>query len=828
MSDMSTEIVCEHCHDLEYTASGSDEPPSPEDRRHLFHDACASCTSPAKELPLCSFCQHLRLRHILFCTENDVSWCTVDYGSLAEIRSRRDSGCGFCGLIESSIVTNLAIHRLDESQMPSLTFDLDLFKTDDEEPDPAKIGINCYDESWNQVSMSWALYAYLREGQHAEPIPRPMLDNRLGEVTPRVQWKRIKNWIHQCQDMHKDCAPPGQSQLPPGFRLIDVSNRQLVQPKHHCSFVALSYVWGRSPDPSKVLATMSNIRELETEGALHPSTLPATIEDAMQVCQHLGERYLWADRLCIVQDDPVNKKQQIDSMVDIYSEANFVLAIVGIDSVDDPIPGVASPRGYTTKELAFDGLQVFTVLPSFGETVLQSAWASRGWTYQEAVLAKRKLYLTPYQAIYECQVGHIYEDNLLNEDAWTNLDVPCGGGYQARMPHLARLSTDPRTLLDIYRAHIRNYSARSLTYQGDIYNAFTGILAALYGSSTACYFGLPLADLGEALLWYSKAADGSPCNYRLSTDTLMPSWSWASVTGSIEAILRADFCGSVATWAQVVDSDRGLVLKKVEDSESAGKLWDQFRELEGAPWSGDWFRRAPQISMAIAVAEGCLQIQNPLQNDFWQKRSCRDTGKDILKRWPNFAALQQEITDAPLQVPAAVEIKAGMLAAHVQVSSLKVVLHEPHYGGFAHACPRASSWYEIRNDADQRIGMLAPPLGVLQSKDANDDVRMELIGMSVSVMSDLGFSPDLLCLIPELQHELVEIRTSEAYKKARELRHLELTYSDVDGEILWPPPVMNVMMIERCGAVCCRVSVGWVLLRRWAQVKRKWETIVLE
>ena len=144
----------------------------------------------------------------------------------------------------------------------------------------------------------------------------------------------------------------------------------------------------------------------------------------MQVCQHLGERYLWADRLCIVQDDPVNKKQQIDSMVDIYSEANFVLAIVGIDSVDDPIPGVASPRGYTTKELAFDGLQVFTVLPSFGETVLQSAWASRGWTYQEAVLAKRKLYLTPYQAIYECQVGHIYEDNLLNEDAWTNLDVP--------------------------------------------------------------------------------------------------------------------------------------------------------------------------------------------------------------------------------------------------------------------------------------------------------------------------------------------------------------------------------------------------------------------
>lgn len=98
---------------------------------------------------------------------------------------------------------------------------------------------------------------------------------------------------------------PATKRFRPCFRLIDVINNSIIRPtpeggKPPC-YVALSYPWGNAKQGQLT-------RDLETEaekddGLCYVGPLPRTIDDAIEVTKMLGIRYLWVDRLCIVQDD---------------------------------------------------------------------------------------------------------------------------------------------------------------------------------------------------------------------------------------------------------------------------------------------------------------------------------------------------------------------------------------------------------------------------------------------------------------------------------------------------------------------------------------------
>ncbi|PSN62948.1 hypothetical protein BS50DRAFT_455258, partial [Corynespora cassiicola Philippines] len=85
-------------------------------------------------------------------------------------------------------------------------------------------------------------------------------------------------------------------------------------------YLALSYVWGSA---KTIQTTKTNIGALEKQNSLimHAGSLPRTIRDAMTFVKRLGQRYLWVDSLCIVQDDGVEKHSQIAMMHEIYSAA---------------------------------------------------------------------------------------------------------------------------------------------------------------------------------------------------------------------------------------------------------------------------------------------------------------------------------------------------------------------------------------------------------------------------------------------------------------------------------------------------------------------------
>ncbi|KAK0647150.1 heterokaryon incompatibility protein-domain-containing protein, partial [Cercophora newfieldiana] len=108
--------------------------------------------------------------------------------------------------------------------------------------------------------------------------------------------------------------------------------RRLVQAPPDCSFVALGYVWGRNPDPKRLVATTSTMQQLQSEGGLLSSKMSATIEDAVEACRKLGQDYLWVDRLCIIQDDPQDKEEQIAAMAAVFWLATLAIVVTDGDS----------------------------------------------------------------------------------------------------------------------------------------------------------------------------------------------------------------------------------------------------------------------------------------------------------------------------------------------------------------------------------------------------------------------------------------------------------------------------------------------------------------
>ncbi len=64
------------------------------------------------------------------------------------------------------------------------------------------------------------------------------------------------------------------------------------------------------------------------------------LSDAIKFTEMIGERYLWVDRLCIVQDDFEAKHAQIHNMGPIYANAYFTKVAALGTSADYGLRGI--------------------------------------------------------------------------------------------------------------------------------------------------------------------------------------------------------------------------------------------------------------------------------------------------------------------------------------------------------------------------------------------------------------------------------------------------------------------------------------------------------
>ncbi|CZR65432.1 uncharacterized protein PAC_15332 [Phialocephala subalpina] len=219
------------------------------------------------------------------------------------------------------------------------------------------------------------------------------------QIQPQVDLSLLKGWLEFCNINHKTLCRKFDPRLPQGFRVIDCLTRRIVswetvaRPK---SYIALSYVWG------------NHVKDATTSKDSPLGPLPATIEDAILLTIGLGYQYLWIDRYCISQDNPIERQLQIQNMNAIYEQSVVtVIAAAG----DDPyhgLPGVsATPR--KSQPHVKIGSRTFISTPYVKNEILQSKWNSRGWTYQEGLLSRRRLVFTDTQIYFQCNSMHCLE-----------------------------------------------------------------------------------------------------------------------------------------------------------------------------------------------------------------------------------------------------------------------------------------------------------------------------------------------------------------------------------------------------------------------------------
>lgn len=85
-------------------------------------------------------------------------------------------------------------------------------------------------------------------------------------------------------------------------------------------YAALSYCWGKT----QAVLTTDTLPALQS--GVHPSYFSRNIQDALKIVASFGFQHLWVDSVCILQDDPRDKNEEIQKMGSIYHGATFTIA----------------------------------------------------------------------------------------------------------------------------------------------------------------------------------------------------------------------------------------------------------------------------------------------------------------------------------------------------------------------------------------------------------------------------------------------------------------------------------------------------------------------
>lgn len=349
---------------------------------------------------------------------------------------------------------------------------------------------------------------------------------QLGETRMNL----IRQWLAQCREeaSHNNCHPLAiQWPTSPGvqFRVIDIHRRCITVGPENCQYMALSYVWGAVDQP-KLTRDISD--KLAEEGGLATiwPKIPQTVRDAIAFCDNLGERYLWVDALCIMQDSPRDMRLSILRMRQIYAAAKCTLSAISASTASAGLSASFTADACTCPTA--DALY---------RVIETSPWSRRAWCYQEKVLSHRMIFFTSRGLYMQCQSG-VYSG--------TGASLPRENGH----PKLDRYNTVGGMLsmnirdghgLHSYLSAVEHYSSRTTTKKTDKINAFQGILNMYEGvmdgvASTFCY-GLPTIAFDPAFCW--RAEQHNPEVRNLA----FPSWSWLG-------------------WDQAVVFDRAMVLNK--------------------------------------------------------------------------------------------------------------------------------------------------------------------------------------------------------------------------------------------------------------------------
>jgi hypothetical protein len=409
---------------------------------------------------------------------------------------------------------------------------------------------------------------------HAEPMP---FEGRFVSAC-QADIALLRKWLSTCEHNHLDSSMKQpqqhglvQGNMPP-LRLVDVVEQCVVQTRWDTKYFVLSYVWGGT---KQLQMTRSNQNDLAKKGSLmlehNQRLLPQTIRDAIHLVHLLEHRYLWVDSLCIIQDAS-DKQEQILNMDQIYTQAALCIAAASGSDADAGLPRIRRKDEYRSMpqqcSATIRGMKLANSLPDLPNTVDQSVWSTRGWTYQERVLSKRILFIADRNVYFRCIHGGYFGEDMMHESQEVQGSRIDESNQQIR-------GLMPTVNFELYQHAVEQYSSRNLSFDTDAINAFVGVLSYLKPKFLSDFMsGLPLTEIDTALLWMPSSFNTR--RKSVQGQALFPSWSWAGWSGGAMYCYRVEALSRIL-WRDVSNGEL-FSSEEYRGSDATSSCWIKLQE----------------------------------------------------------------------------------------------------------------------------------------------------------------------------------------------------------------------------------------------------------
>jgi len=358
--------------------------------------------------------------------------------------------------------------------------------------------------------------------------------------------------IQDCIDFHDNCPKPHHSVLP--TRVIDCSDPK--KPKLFTTrgiqgaYLALSYVWGEK-QPYKT--TENNLGEYSQR--INLEYLPRSIQDAIWVTKSCGQRFLWVDSLCILQDSKQDKITEISRIPQIFRDAYFTIIASRSSKVsegflqDCPDTITSNPHlPILCEDGSTVGIMSVDCSPSWKEDYdsIKLPVNTRAWCLEERLLSVRALVYASDTLHFQCQTIIVGVGNAARQAKKAERAFPREAHSSIYILPPDSSVGDLSQKMNHWREIVRDYTRRAVTKPEDKLIALAGVayqFSQLWNvnSSQKYVAGWWRDTLEYDLLWHRnldthvftpRQRDLIP-HLPPRPGNRAPSWSWASVNGCI-------------------------------------------------------------------------------------------------------------------------------------------------------------------------------------------------------------------------------------------------------------------------------------------------------
>lgn len=333
----------------------------------------------------------------------------------------------------------------------------------------------------------------------------------------------------------------------------------------------------------------------------------------------------------------------------IYAKADVALVAAAGKDAEHGLSGMHSQKRTRPQTLKVAGVTVRCV-PSLPQKVIKSSvWATRGWTYEEAFLSRRRLVFLDDQVYFECNAAHSC-DRISASPGVTLLPL-FGTTEEERITSLSQDSASYHNLQRwygnvgsqgpeghqgllvmvyflLYLDSVTGFTSRTLTHERDPLNAFRGMIEKFKdntGTPIHHIWGVPFPGsptissdyvrfFATGLSWVHKSPRrdiSAPAPVHTTTINVtfasrrskFPSWSWVGWKGELYFSCRRQVGGprmleNAICHVSFRDSDSG-VISRLEDIVQHNK-----------------FNRAgPQYPRTLILGAPVIPLKDLLRND---------------------------------------------------------------------------------------------------------------------------------------------------------------------------------------------------------------------